>query len=123
MRDFLSEARAAVLAEDAAKFEARIRDKARLLREADRQVIEGMWNFPQTAAERKARLDQLRVREKALAGPPPEKRNPYLPTKFVAAVPRITSAAADAELIRLRAQIFELERWCKRDGTLSKEVA
>ncbi len=123
MRNFEAEASVQIEEEDRVKFGLRIRERARLLREQSRQIGEGMQNFPQTATERKAQLDRLIVREQELAGPPRQTRNLLIPTTFTAAVPRVTSVAADDELQRVRDQIWELRRLCKLDGTLKENAA
>jgi hypothetical protein len=99
-RDYNALARAELLAEDAAKFEVRVKLRATALREQDRQIAEGMANFPSDPAAAKTRLDEFVAEKAALDAKRPWER----------------SAAGDQRGDWLKSQIHELAKRCRQLG-------
>jgi len=106
MTDYEAQAKRELLAEDVAAFQMRVEARAAKLREADQQVAEGATNCPCDPAGRKARYDELVGRQAALLARKAWDR----------------SAADDAEIGQLWGHIFELDKMCRRDGTLTEKT-
>jgi hypothetical protein len=119
--DFMATARKQLEDEDRAKFEARVKARARLIEEQHRQVVAS--DFKTDPAEAKAQLDRLIARRDELKGKPVDRGNPWMRTEFVAPVPRVQSAAEDDELRQVEGRIFELTKVCRRNGTLTETAA
>ena len=107
MTDYEAQAKRELLAEDIATLQRRVDARAAKLRETDRQLAEGAANLPCDPAGRKARYDELVVRQAMLLARKAWDR----------------SAADDAEIGQLWAHIFELDKICRRDGTLVEKTA
>jgi hypothetical protein len=105
--DYEAQAKRELLAEDIAAFQKRVEVRAAKLREADRQLAEGAANLSCDSVGRKARYDELVVRQAMLLARKAWDR----------------SAADDAEIGQLWGRIFELDKMCRQDGTLTEETA
>jgi hypothetical protein len=118
--EFMAEARRQLEAEAAEAFDRLVKERAiRLQGEAGR-IVRGAMDFPHTAADRKAKLDELLAREAQLSPPPPVR----LPgQEYLSQAPRVFSAAEEAELVEVRNLIFELSKRCRQDGTIPREAA
>jgi hypothetical protein len=107
MIDYETQTRRELLAEDAAAFQKWVEARAGKLQEADRQVAEGAVNLRCDPTGHKARYDELVARQIAL----------------LARKAWDHSAADDAEIDHLWGHIFERDKMCQRDGTLTEKMA
>jgi hypothetical protein len=108
-KDHTAIARQQLVDEDAAKFEVRVRERARLLAEADRRVA--VTDFPTDPIALKAKYDELQARAATLSA------------RKKAIHPRALSAAEDHELTILAQRIHELGKRCRQLGLIERTAA